>query len=280
MKNILKDFTPPFLWRLAKKIVTIGEKPEWEYIPEGWQAQKKDPNIKGWNMESVKEAYQKMWPRFLKNIESTLPLAISPESNSSQRDNLIFHNMIITYGYVLAVSTRNKSSISMLDWGGGIGHYYLLSKKLCPDLEINYHCKDLPILAEYGQTLFPEAHFYSDETCLNQKYDFILASSSLHYCEDWQSILTGLAQATEGYLFITRLPIVVQASSYVMIQRVYKNGYDTEYLGWCLNKEEFINSAANSGLKLIQEFYNGENPVILNAPESCQYMGFLFKKIV
>jgi putative methyltransferase (TIGR04325 family) len=280
MKSILKDLTPPFLWRLAKQIATIGEKPEWEYIPEGWQAQKKDPNIKGWNMDSVKEAYQKMWPRFVQNIESTLPLAISPESNSSRRDTLIFHNMIITYGYALAVSTRNKSSISMLDWGGGIGHYYLLSKKLCPDLKINYHCKDVPVLAEYGQTLFPEAHFYSDETCLNQRYDFILVSGSLHFSEDWQSILTGLAQATSDYLFITRLPIVVQAASYVMIQRAHKYGYGTEYLGWCLNKDEFIRCATESGLKLIQEFYNGENPVILNAPESCQYMGFLFKKLV
>ncbi|WP_373478951.1 hypothetical protein [Geminocystis sp.] len=280
MKSILEDLTPPFLWRTAKRIVSILEKPEWQYIPEGWEAQKKDSNIKGWNVESVLEAYQKTWAGFVENIEGTLPLAISPEWYSRKRDNLIFHNMIMTYGYVLSFSSRNKSSISMLDWGGGIGHYYLFSKKLCPDLQINYHCKDLPILAKYGQTLFPEAHFYSDESCLNQKYDFILASGSLHFSEDWQSTLKALAEVTQEHLFITRLPIVYQVSSYAMIQRAYKYGYDTEYLGWCLNKDEFIRCATNCGLKLIQEFYNGENPDILNAPESCQYMGFLFKKIV
>jgi hypothetical protein len=63
---------------------------------------------------------------------------------------------MMTYAYALSLSTRHKSSISMLDWGGAIGHYYLLSEKLVPDLEIDYHCKDVPVLAEYGRSLFPK----------------------------------------------------------------------------------------------------------------------------
>ena len=124
-----------------------------------------NPAIKGWDVESVLNAYKANWPIFLKNLEGALPIEISPESDSTQRSNLIFHNMLMTYGYVLAYCSRHKSRFSMLDWGGGIGHYYLISQKLLPELNIEYHCKDFPRFAEYGKTLFPEARFYSDATC-------------------------------------------------------------------------------------------------------------------
>jgi len=249
---------------------------EWEYIPEGWERQNQDPHIKGWNIESVLEAYQANWPTFIKNLESTLPFGISPESNSTDPTNLLFHNIMMTYGCALAVASRNLSQFSLLDWGGGIGHYYLISQKLIPDLIIDYHCKDVPVLAEYGQKLFPEAHFYSDESCLSRKYDLVFASGSLHYSQNWQHTLKGFAEATKGYLFITRLPIVHQVPSYVMVQRPYHHGYNTEYLGWCLNKDELLQYAKSINLNLIQEFVIGENPRIHNAPEQCQYWGFLF----
>jgi len=191
----------------------------------------------------------------------------------------MFHNIVITYGYVLALASRQKSELSLLDWGGGIGHYYLISQKLIPDLAIDYHCKDVPVLAEYGQKLFPKAHFYSDESCLIRKFDLVFASTSLHYSQHWQHTLKDLAEATSGYLFITRLPIVHQVSSYVMVQRPYEYGYDTEYLGWCLNKHEFLQYAKSINLTLIKEFVSGENISPHNAPESCQYWGFLFSAI-
>ncbi len=189
----------------------------------------------------------------------------------------MFHNIMMTYGYALAVASRNLTQFSLLDWGGAIGHYYLISQKLIPDLIIDYHCKDVPVLAEYGQKLFPEAHFYSDESCLSRKYDLVFASGSFHYSQNWQHTLKGLAEATKGYLFITRLPVVHQVPSYVMVQRPYQYGYNTEYLGWCLNKDEFLQYAKSINLTLVQEFVIGENPRIHNAPEQCQYWGFLFK---
>jgi putative methyltransferase (TIGR04325 family) len=245
IKNVFRELIPPLLWKGIRKIRnSLKSKTtdyiEWEYIPEGWERQNQDSNIKGWNIESVLEAYKANWPTFIKNLETTLPFGISPESSSEERANIMFHNIVITYGYVLALTSRQKSELSLLDWGGGIGHYYLISQKLIPDLIIDYHCKDVPILAEYGQELFPKAHFYSDESCLSRKFDLVFASTSLHYSQNWQHTLKGLAEATSGYLFITRLPIVHQVASYVMVQRPYEYGYNTEYLGWCLNKDEFL----------------------------------------
>jgi putative methyltransferase (TIGR04325 family) len=283
MRRIVREITPPVFWRAARQLRSFltAQKPdyiEWEYIPDGWERAKNVPDIKGWNVESILDAYKSNWNNFLSSLEGTLPFGIHPESDSASRNNLIFHNLIMSYAYTLALVSRKKSSISMLDWGGAIGHYYLISKKLMPDLMIDYHCKDVPILAEYGQKLFTEAHFYSDETCLERKYDFVLASGSLQYSQDWNSVLEKLASATSRYLFITRLPVAQHVSSFVIVQRPYRYGYNTEYLGWCFNREKFIMVAKSYGLNLIREFVV-ESPLNVHlAPEQPEQWGFLFSR--
>ena len=165
----------------------------------------------------------------------------------------------------------------MLDGGGGIGHYYLLAQALLPGVEIVYHCKDVPALTGYGAQLFPEQHFCSDETCLQRVYDFVLASASMHYTEDWQALLRRLAGATRDYLYVADLPTVLEAPSFVFVQRPYEYGYNTEYLGWCLNRTEFLRVAAGAGLHLLREFVYGHRPLIHGAPEQNAHRGYLFR---
>ena len=281
VKQIIQDLCPPAVWRVLKNIYRflafkLVSKKEWEYIPQGWLAEKLDSNIKGWNEESILETYKANWQTFLRNLEDTSPFGISPESDSELRNNLTFHNIMMTYAYVLALASRHKNVISMLDWGGGIGHYYLIGKTLVPEIDIDYYCKDLPVLAKYGANLFPEANFYDDETCLERTYDFVLASTSLQYSQDWITTLKGLVKATSGYLFVARLPILQKTSSYVMVQRPYKYGYDTEYLGWCLNRQEFLNITSSLGLTLIREFIAQDSEFVYSAPEQPKYFSFLF----
>jgi len=282
IKKIIKEIVPPILWKslkLAKQFLSAKQSYiEWEYMPNGWETAKTDPNIKGWDVESVLEAYKSNWSNFLKTIEGTLPLGLSPESSEEERFNPTFHNLMMSYGYAIALASREKSSISILDWGGAIGHYYLISQRLLPDVAINYHCKDVTVLAKYGTELFPEASFYDNETCLGQHYDFVFASGSLQYSQDWRYTLNKLADSTSEYIFITRLPIVQNTSSFVMVQRPYQYGYDTEYLGWCFNKYEFLDTAKSIGLFLVREFFAQESSLIHNAPEQPIYYGFLFKR--
>ena len=78
----------------------------------------------------------------------------------------------------------------MLDWGGGLGYYYFLARALLPDgVELDYHCKDMPLICEYGRQALPEITFWDDERCLEHDYDLVLASSSLQYSEAWESDL-------------------------------------------------------------------------------------------
>lgn len=125
--------------------------------------------------------------------------------------------------------------------------------------------------------LFPQQHFYPDERCFDRVYDFVLASVSIHYTEDWPALLQRLAGATSGYLYIANLPSVQQAPSFVFVQRPYQYGYNTEYLAWCLNRTEFLHTAERAGLHLLREFVYGHQPFIHGASEQNSYRGYLFR---
>jgi putative methyltransferase (TIGR04325 family) len=251
---------------------------EWEYLPNGWRVAQSNPRIKGWNVEAVVEAQKAKWSTFVQSFQGALPFKQPPDAIFPAQTDPIFHNSIMCLAYALALSSRHKMSISMLDWGGGLGHYYLISRALVPNLRIDYHCKDVPVLAECGRRLLPEAHFYTDESCLERSYDFVLASTSLHYSEDWSSTFRKLASSTARYILVTGLPTVQHSPSYVFIQRPYQYGYNTEYLGWCLNREQFVHVAEISDVQLVREFIIGYRPLIHKAPEQCEYRGYLFGK--
>jgi len=168
--------------------------------------------------------------------------------------------------------------LSVLDWGGGLGHYYVLARALVPDLDLEYHCRDLPAMCAKGRELLPEVRFHeSDESCMGRRYDLVLASSSLQYSEDWRGTAGRLAQMTESYLYITRTPVVRRAASFVVVQRPHGLGYDTEYPGWFLNLQELLTGVQALGMELVREFLIDERPFVRNAPEQGEYRGFLWR---
>ena len=256
----------------------MNNPPEWEFVPEGWSEAAADRDIKGWNVPGVLEAYKTKWPEFVSSLQGTWPLGISHEAAKVRVENCSPHNTIMTYAYVLTLASRNKEKVSVLDWGGGIGHYYLIGKAVLPVVQLDYHCRDLPILVEYGRSLFPEAHFYDDDSCFQQNYDLVVSSSSLQYAENWRDALAAIAGAARGYLYVTRIPVVWSHPSFVVLQRPYAAGYGTEYLGWFFNRDELVQSASDVGMELIREFFVGEKAGPSGAPEIGQYRGFLFRQ--
>lgn len=278
MKSFLIPFVPPVIVTLYKEILARinNNSPEYEFIPGGWAAAAMDPKIKGWNVDTVLEAYRKNWPDFVKSLEANRPFGLSPESPEGEDFDLVYHNTLMVFAYSLALAARMKTRISMLDWGGGIGHYYLLAQKLVPGLAIEYSCKDVGLLAAAGQQLFPEAHFFSNEGWKEGRYDFILASCSLHYSEDWPSVLEALASCCRGYLLVTRLPVTFAGPPFTFVQRPYRYGYGTEYLGWAVSREVLLQRAEVCGLQLVREFVTGERPAIVGAPSACEYRAYLF----
>jgi putative methyltransferase (TIGR04325 family) len=169
--------------------------------------------------------------------------------------------------------------LSVLDWGGGLGHYWALARSALPGLELEYHVKETPAVCARGREVAPGVTFHDGPSCLDRQYDLVVASSSLQYAEDWRALLAGLAGAAGSHLYVARVPVALAAGSFVVLQRAHAYGYETEYLGWVLNRHELLETAAAAGLSLAREFLLDARFSAENAPEvPVAHRSFLFNR--
>jgi putative methyltransferase (TIGR04325 family) len=245
------------------------------YSPKGWDTDIPVGKNSGWDCNGVSLAEDKKWSVFCHAVSQTGPLGFSHEhTDLTITDNLSFHNVNISFGYVLACAARQKADLSILDYGGGLGHYYQLGKALLPDLHLHYSCKDYPRLAEVGKKLNPDIHWFTDDTCLKNVYDLVIISGSLQYIRQWQKFLRDAASATGDYLFLTRVPVVKKAFSFIAVQEAY----GTRMLHQQFNRAELLHAIDDAGFTIIREFLAGDCPYIKNAPEQCDLRGWLLQK--
>jgi len=261
----------------APSIAADPTPPHWEYVPEGFARE-----AKGWNVRAISDAYREKWPSYLDAIDGAKPLGVNhevPRGEVIGSEDHGAHNTLVSYAYVLALAARQRDRISLLDWGGGIGHYLPLSRALVPDIEIDYHCKDVPVLVDHGRELFPEARFYDDDSSLERCYDLVLVSGSLQFAVDWRATAAGLAVATDGLLYVTCAPVALRSASFVVLQRAHDYGYDTEYLGWVFNRDELLTTMEEAGVDLVREFLMPAWLSAVGAPEApIGHRGFLFAR--
>jgi putative methyltransferase (TIGR04325 family) len=245
--------------------------PEWEHIPEGWSYP-----ARGWDAEAVADAYARKWPDYLEAIRAPKPLGVHHETAEVLTGDPGAHNMLVTFAYVLALAARGRDRLTVLDWGGGFGHYHALARSVLPGLELDWHVKETPPVAARGRELNPEVTFHDDDSALDRPHDLVVASSSIQYAEDWRALLERLAAAAERHLYVARVPVALQAPSFVVIQRPYVHGYDTEYLGWVLNRDELL---AACPLPLAREFLLDARFSAAGAPEDpVDHRSFLFTR--
>ena len=288
-KWLVKAVTPPILLLAVKWIaiglglrkrdqgqapeagVSVPEVPEWEFVPEGWQRP-----VKGWNVEAVARAYRKKWPAYLAAIEAPRPLGVHHEASDVQTADVGAHNMLVSFAYVVGLVSREREPIAVLDWGGGLGHYEALARSVLPGVDLEYHVKETPAVCAEGQTVSPEVVFHEDDSCLDRRYDVVVASSSLQYEHDWRALLARLAAAAGRWLYVARVPVALAAPSFVVLQRAHAYGYATEYLGWVLNRDDLL---ASAGLPLAREFLLDARFSVDAAPESpVEHRSFLFNR--
>src|SRR5208283_2948444 len=104
-----------------------------------------------------------------------------------------------------------------------------------------------------------------------------ISSSSLHYFEDWREEVRKLAAAASGFLYVSRLQVISNAPSFVVMHKPFRDGYP-RLIGWCINRQEFLDCAAECGLALVREFVFTELWTIRGAPEKGQCRGFLLRR--
>ena len=255
-----------------------GGLPEWEHVPDSdalWAA------LPGWQHQSIADRQLEKWPDFLAAIAAPQPMGSSHEADAAARYNIGQHNTLLSFAYVLGrvLAEAGGEKVSLLDWGGGVGHYARLAQALFPASTLEVVVKDMEPLCAAGRRLNPDVEFLSDEAAVfSRSYDLVLASSSLQYSRHVHEDARRLARAARRYLLVTRTPFVDNSDDFVVVQRPYAYGYHTEYAGWFLNRDRFVATVEAEGLKLDRELLVDESPHVDNAPEQCRYRGFLFKR--
>ncbi len=268
-------FIPPIIFKGAIFFKRRFGEATLEYAPKGWKTRLDSGENQGWNVYSVVDTEKGKWDDFQRNLEGPAPLGFSHEhTDMSVIRNPYFHNVHISYAYVLALAAHKKDRISVLDWGGALGHYFLIGKAVLPDVLIEYHVKEIPLMCKAGKKLNPEIRWYNDESCLEREYDLIMLNGSIGYIEEWCDLLQRIARSTQKYLFLFRLLVVQNSPSFLSIERLY----DSRMLHQQFNQTEFLNAVKKTGLTLIREFVIGDRPYIKGAPEQCEMRGWLFKR--
>lgn len=276
LARLARCITPPIVYDALQRLRRSSTAPNWQHVPEGWEYLRTHPETKGWDVPAVAETYRRKWPLFLERMQGTDPLGVEHQSDLSCRHALIPHNGAMAFGWVLAQVARRRERISVLDVGGGCGHFFHFARALAPDVDFDYCVRDTPTLAALGTELCPQATFYADDVCFDRRYDLVWASDALHFVRDWPALLRRMA-AAGAFVYLARVPTTLHAPSYVYLQRAQKFGYQTEYLAWCIRRAELFAEAQAAGLQLAREFVFGPAPHIVGAPEQFQYAGGFFR---
>ena len=264
------------LWARARPRSGQG----WSYLPTGWPA---PDSYTGWNGHAVAQTYRDRWPAFREAMKGTGPFGVnheSPSDGSMRRDHVGAELLGITLSYVLARAAHQKSQVRVLDWGGALGHYALVARANLPELELDYHVKELPEVCAVGRELVPDVVFHDSDDCLDDTYDVVFASGVIEYIYDWQRQLSRLAGAAGQFVYLTRVAVVFGVRSFPCLQRLTTYGYTGALPFWAISRDELLATAESNGLALVRELMTGEEPVeILGAPEQPIHPGFLFVRM-
>jgi putative methyltransferase (TIGR04325 family) len=276
LKSSVKRILPPIaidLMRWGLPVSNFGTIAEWEAVAvsqSAWNASD------GWSHPSIVRIQTEKWEQFLKSARAPSHLGSWPLGG----EDVAFHNLVMTFGYVIGRASCGRADLSILDWGGGLGHFYVYATELFPNIAFDYTIKELPAFCNAGRELLRHVKFVSEESAaLAGSYDLVFASSSVHYCPDFYSQLGKLAECANSWFMVTRLPCVLRHRDFVVVQRPHNRGYLTEYPCWFVNRGRFVGFVESRGFTLEREFFQSEAPVVLKAPEQCRYAGFLFRRI-
>lgn len=266
--QILKSMVPPMLWNIGSRLKRrlMSSTTLLEYASGGWSTPLPGNASSDdfWAASIAQE--QAVCEALIARVRAGEPLLHADSDESTK---------YATFGFVVALAARDRQKLAVLDYGGNLGDYFWLSRAFLPGVEFDYHCKELPRIAEAGRRITPDVTWHTDdETCFANHYDLVMFSSVVQCLPNWQEILHRAAQSTRTYLFLSDVATVTDAPSYVATHRAGGR----MHLQIQIKRSEIIRAVEGSGLRLVREFALGAHPPIANAPEQPTCIGWLFER--
>ena len=186
------------------------------------------------------------------------------------------HNLVVTFAYVAALAAHGKERLTFLDWGGGVVTTARSPAPSCPSRSSTTAARSRrpsPSRAIWGSragscrtTPGPTAAMTSLWRAARSSTPKTGVLSSPHSQRSRAAISTSPGSPTRA-----------RAPSFHILQRAYRYGYETEYVGWVVGRAELLDCAAGLGLTLEREFVIDAWLSAPGAPEDpIGHRGFLF----
>lgn len=190
-----------------------------------------------------------------KGFESDRWVNSIEETFFDQKEKISKGECVVSYNnsllpIVTSLLYHEKNSISILDFGGGIGLTY--EQVLNSDsslINIDYVVVEGKKICDKGKVIFKNDSrivFLNALPDYEHEFDIVNISSSLHYVQNWKDVLLSLSRYEPKYFVITDLP-AGKIDTFATIQ----NYYDSKIPCWFFSIDEINNFFYSLGYKLI-----------------------------
>jgi putative methyltransferase (TIGR04325 family) len=153
------------------------------------------------------------------------------KDNLTKSYGLDFTGLRTIIGISIAGLDLKKKELNVLDFGGGGGYHYFISKLILnDDINLKWHVVETKSIVKISNILSNnELHFFNsiEEASISpNRFDLIIASSSIQYCINQGKILQELIDLNSRNIFITRTPFSLDKPVYnnVQFSKLSNNG--------------------------------------------------------
>jgi len=165
-------------------------------------------------------------------------------------DSLVHEYPLCPVAAVASVGKAGKKRIRILDFGGGLdGSFFPLKACLPANTTVDYHVVETDAICREGRRTFRGVRglrFHTKFPSRSQSFDIVHAGSSLHYVEDWKSVLNKFAGYKPRFILLSGL-MAGGIKTFVTFQ----NYYGTKIPVWFWNEQEVIKAMQRRGYRLI-----------------------------
>ena len=276
LKSALKRCTPAPLWAGLRALRQRFGVPEWRVDAQGFE--RPDAAAEAWDRPALAKKLAERIREYDRRLQAGDGMALNPDDPSGGPDPAAL-SLAQDYATVFTRAAEGKARLRLLDWGGGPGAAYALAKHCLPQVQLSYTCQELETVCDAGRELFPEARFLHEAgRCFEERYDLVIAGSSLWYAHDWRALAGQMAASAEPWLFIAKTGFVDAVPAFVAVQRPTLAGYERDFPCWILNRPELIAHLGSQGLELVHSFEPGPLLPVRGAAEAVVLRSLLFKK--
>lgn len=174
------------------------------------------------------------------------------------------------FAFAFAIASEGLAGISVCDFGGSLGNLYYVARTVRPGTTLDFHCVELPFLAEVGARCEPRITWHTGEDWRRYTYDLVVCSGTLQYVREWRDTLAALVAASRRLVLLTLVPIGPRTTP--MRHWLARDAFA---MHWVFSRPEFEQALAELPLRVLCRFTASPPLAVRGWRDSVHFHGWL-----